>query len=142
LSLVLLALGSKNEDTLKAVGDALCGKGGRTLDLVARIGVHEFAVVLPDTDLQGALTVANRTQLAVQKVLAKIGGERLPETNFAVVSIVPNSDGNAKSFVDVGRRVLKASNKKGDGFIAYADENGKIRLATNADVVDWDQDFG
>ncbi|NND35546.1 MAG: diguanylate cyclase [Gammaproteobacteria bacterium] len=142
LSLILIAVGSKNDDTLKAVADALSNKGGRTLDLVARIGVHEFAVVLPDTDLHGALAVAERTQLAVRNVLAKISSDRIPETNFAVVSIVPNSDGNAKSFVDVGRRVLKASNKKGDGFIAYADENGKIRLATKADVVDWDQEFG
>ena len=142
LSLILLAVGSKNDDTLKAVADALSDKGGRTLDLVARIGVHELAVVLPDTDLRGALAVADRTQRALQNALAKIGTDRMPEMNFAVVSIVPKSDGNSKSFVDVGRRVLKASNKKGDGYIAYADEKGKIRLATNADVVDWDQDFG
>ena len=55
--------------------------------------------------------------------------------------------GNAKSFVDVGRRVLRASNKKGDGFIAYADEKGKIHLVAKDltakdDVIDWDQDFG
>lgn len=142
LSLILLAAGSKNDRTLKGIADTLGNIGGRTLDLIARIGVHEFAVVLPDTDLNGALAVAERTQQAVQAKLAKLCGDRVPEINFGVVAIVPNADGNAKSFVDVGRRVLKASNKKGDGYIAYADEKGKIRLATKADVIEWDQDVG
>ena len=142
LALILLAVGSKNDRTLKAVADALGNKGGRSLDLIARIGVHEFAVILPDTNLQGALVVAERTQLAVRKTLADVCGDRVPEINIGVVAIVPNEDGNAKSLVDVGRRVLKASNQKGDGFIAYADDKGKIRLATQADVLDWDQEAG
>jgi len=137
-----LAVGSKNDATLKVVGAALGNTGGRTLDLIARIGVHEFAVVLPDTDLRGALAVADRTQLSVKAALSKISGDRVPEINFGVVAIVPNAQGDAKSFVAVGRRVLKASNKKGDGFIAYADDKGKIRLATKADMVEWDQDVG
>jgi hypothetical protein len=56
--------------------------------------------------------------------------------------MVPNANGNAKSFVGVGQRVLQASNKKGDGFIAYADEKGKIQMASQADVIEWDQGVG
>jgi len=142
ISLILIAVGSKNDQTLKAVADALHTKGGRTLDLVARIGVHEFAVVLPDTDLNGALAVAERTQQMVQTALTEVGGDRMPELNLGVASMVPNANGNAKSFVGVGQRVLQASNKKGDGFIAYADDKGKIRMASQADVIEWDQDVG
>lgn len=152
LSLILLAVGSKNDTTLKALADALGDTGGRSLDLLARIDEHEFAVVLPDTNLNGALAVAERTQLSIRDAVAKTCGERMPKMNIGVVSIVPNERGNSKSFVEVGRRVLKASNKNGDGNIAYADEKGKVRLAATAtatatakakaDTIDWDQDVG
>ncbi len=142
LALILLAVGTKDEQTLKSVTAALGDIGGRTLDLIARVGVHEFAVVLPETDLQGGLAVAGRAQLAVREMLRKIVGDSVPEINFGVLAILPNPNGNAKSFIDFGRRVLKASHDRGDGFIAYADDKGKIRLATEADVVDWDQDVG
>jgi len=142
LALILLAVGSKNDQTLKAVADALGSTGGRALDLIARIGVHEFAVVLPDTNLTGALAVAERTQVAVRNALKAVCDDRVPEINFGVAAIVPNAAGNPKSFVAVGRRVLQAANKKGDGFIAYADDKGRIRLATKADMIDWGQDVG
>jgi GGDEF domain-containing protein len=146
LALILLAVGSKNDTTLKAVADSLGETGGRSLDLVARIGVHEFAIVLPDTARDGALAVAGRTRDSVHGVLARLGGDRQPDTHFGVISIVPNAQGNSKSFVEVGRRVLKASAKQGNGLIAYADERGKIRVTEESppdpDVLEWDQDVG
>lgn len=142
LALILLAVGTRDDQQLKAVADALGHIGGRTLDLIARIGVHEFAVVLPDTELPGALAVAGRAQVSVREVLATACGANLPAINFGVAAIVPNAGGNAKSFIDVGRRVLKASHDRGDGLIAYADDKGKIRLATKADLVEWDRDVG
>ncbi len=44
----------------RAAGGAL-----RTSDVLGRLGGEEFAVLLPDTDLQGALTVAERVRGAV-----------------------------------------------------------------------------
>ncbi|MGB3496117.1 MAG: diguanylate cyclase [Elainellaceae cyanobacterium] len=40
----------------------------RPADLVARYGAEEFAVILPETDLQGAIVVANRMRWIIQRL--------------------------------------------------------------------------
>lgn len=44
---------------------AICKESKRTTDVVARVGGEEFALLLPETDLAGALTVAERIRLRV-----------------------------------------------------------------------------
>ncbi|MEO5357253.1 MAG: diguanylate cyclase [Nitrospirae bacterium YQR-1] len=48
------------DECLKTVACALKNAMPRTLDLVARYGGEEFVCVLPDTDSDGGITVANR----------------------------------------------------------------------------------
>ncbi|MGR2740029.1 diguanylate cyclase [Billgrantia sp. Q4P2] len=47
------------DDTLRAIAEALTRAVNRASDLVARYGGEEFVCVLPDTDLEGALRVAD-----------------------------------------------------------------------------------
>ncbi|MBD5803540.1 Phytochrome-like protein cph2 [Azoarcus sp. Aa7] len=54
------------DECLKAVARALAGNTRRPVDLVARYGGEEFAVVLPDTDAQGAAIVAESMRRAVE----------------------------------------------------------------------------
>lgn len=54
------------DECLKAVARALAGNTRRPVDLVARYGGEEFAVVLPDTDAQGAAIVAESMRSAVE----------------------------------------------------------------------------
>jgi diguanylate cyclase (GGDEF)-like protein len=54
------------DECLKAVARALAGNTRRPVDLVARYGGEEFAVVLPDTDAQGAAIVAEAMRSAVE----------------------------------------------------------------------------
>ena len=54
------------DECLKAVARALAGGTRRPVDLVARYGGEEFAVVLPDTDAQGAAIVAEAMRSAVE----------------------------------------------------------------------------
>ena len=51
---------------LQEVAATISGVMGRPADLVARYGGEEFAVVLPETDLRGAIEVAERVLSAVQ----------------------------------------------------------------------------
>jgi two-component system cell cycle response regulator len=54
----------------------------RSVDLVARLGGEEFAVVMPETSLAVAAAVADRLRLAVASEPFVLGpdGERLPIT--------------------------------------------------------------
>ncbi|MGJ8692389.1 MAG: diguanylate cyclase [Thalassotalea sp.] len=54
------------DEVLKKVARAIKNTLHRAFDFVARYGGEEFAVVLPDTDLEGAIRVAEELNLIVQ----------------------------------------------------------------------------
>ncbi len=56
----------EGDECLKAVARALEGAVRRPADFVARYGGEEFAVVLPNTDLKGAVCVAENVRRAVE----------------------------------------------------------------------------
>ncbi|MEA2445665.1 MAG: hypothetical protein QOJ12_2957 [Thermoleophilales bacterium] len=59
---------------LAAVGEALC-RNRRESDASARIGGEEFAVLLPDTDEQGAYLAAERIRAQVAQACAALPGK-------------------------------------------------------------------
>lgn len=56
------------DDTLKLVANTLSSVLNRPADLLARYGGEEFVVVLPDTDLEGAVNMAERFRLKVMNL--------------------------------------------------------------------------
>lgn len=54
------------DDCLREVARALASAGRRPGDLVARLGGEEFAIVLSDTDVEGACAVAHHVRSAVE----------------------------------------------------------------------------
>lgn len=54
------------DDCLRAVARALSGCARKDCDLVARYGGEEFAVILPDTDCEGVLVLAERMRAVVE----------------------------------------------------------------------------
>ena len=52
------------DKVLRAIAQLLSGCA-RVIDIVARVGGEEFAVILPNTDAQGALVIAERMRTAV-----------------------------------------------------------------------------
>lgn len=56
------------DDCLKQVAAAMTGVAGRGGDLLARYGGEEFAVILPDTDLEGAVFVTESMRCGVAEL--------------------------------------------------------------------------
>ena len=59
------------DDCLQKVARALADTLRRPSDMVARYGGEEFTVVLPSTDLDGAMVIAEELRLAVEKLALK-----------------------------------------------------------------------
>ena len=56
------------DDCLRRVAGAIATGPRRPTDLAARYGGEEFAVILPDTDADGACAVAEKIRQAVQSL--------------------------------------------------------------------------
>jgi two-component system cell cycle response regulator len=69
------------DDALRQLADRAL-RGVRSIDLVARLGGEEFVVVMPDTGLPAAVTVAERLrhQVAAEPFIIHGTGERPPVT--------------------------------------------------------------
>jgi diguanylate cyclase (GGDEF)-like protein len=62
------------DDALRALSKVLC-EGTRGIDLAARIGGEEFAVLLVETNQQGGVEVAERLRLAIRALEPRSGGQ-------------------------------------------------------------------
>mgnify|MGYP001822184558 CR=1 FL=1 len=77
---------------LKAIAALLERRIRRGADLVARIGGEEFAILLPDTDLNGAMALAQSIKVGLSE-LAESYNNQIPQVtmSYGVSSLVPDS---------------------------------------------------
>jgi diguanylate cyclase (GGDEF)-like protein len=73
------------DDCLRRIGGVLRDAGQRAADLPARYGGEEFALILPETDLAGAIRVAEAVRESVLGL--EIGHARSPVARQVTVSI-------------------------------------------------------
>jgi len=81
------------DDALRQLADRAL-RGVRSIDLVARLGGEEFVVVMPETDLNAAVMVAERLRrsVAAEPFLIHAVGERQPITISIGVAIAEAGD--------------------------------------------------
>lgn len=90
-------------------------------DLIARYGGEEFVVLLPNTDLEGSLNVAEKMRLAVMDL--KIEHEKSDTSNVVTVSIgvyTAHPDNNNIEYIDFI--------DKADKMLYQAKEGGRNRV--------------
>lgn len=88
------------EDLLKRVAKGLRRGVYRPRDFIARVGSDEFAVLLPDTDLSGAKTVAERIQRHVHRCcdnLVKLDLEKPVSVMISILEWAPSCNVNRMS---------------------------------------------
>ena len=115
----------RGDECLRSVAASLADALPRAGDSVARYGGDEFAVVLPDTDLSGALKVSNLLQTAVSAL--RIEHSHSPVGRFltvscGVASLVPPTDGGPQQLISLADRGLYKAKHAGRNCVATVQE--------------------
>jgi diguanylate cyclase (GGDEF)-like protein len=106
---------------LKTVAKIFCAEAKRSADLAARIGGEEFGVILPDTDLESALIVAEKIRSNVEAARAPtIDGEMTSITiSIGVNSIIPGRTDLSADFIS-----------KADEYLYEAKNTGRNKICS------------
>lgn len=131
LSLILLDF-----DHFKAINDTYGHQAGdeilrvgaqtlrgcvRPLDQVARYGGEEFSVLLPETDIAGAQTVAERIRAEVGRQIVRIGqDEGITATVSLGVATLSDSVTSKEDFIRCADRALYAAKHAGRNRVCHA----------------------
>jgi diguanylate cyclase (GGDEF)-like protein len=110
------------DDCLKQVAQTLSSSLKRPSDLVARYGGEEFAAILPQTNLEGALKVAELMQMAIQQL--QVPHTQSPVTSHITLSIgvastTPLPQNPATTLLDMADNALYLAKQRGRNQIAY-----------------------
>jgi diguanylate cyclase (GGDEF)-like protein len=84
------------DDCLRLIAGLIAGAGKRPADLAARYGGEEFALLLPDTDAEGALKLGNQLRVAIEGLgVPHVGSRRfgIVTASIGIASLVPNTHG-------------------------------------------------
>lgn len=110
------------DNCLKQVAQTLCETLKRPSDLVARFGGEEFAVILPQTDLDGALKVAELLQAAIQQlqvVHAQSPVYPYLTLSIGIASTIPVSPNSSATLLDIADNALYMAKQQGRNRIVY-----------------------
>ncbi|MCX5807346.1 MAG: diguanylate cyclase [Proteobacteria bacterium] len=108
------------DDCLRQIAQCLTGIIRRSIDLAARYGGEEFACILPDTDFNGAMWVANRIQ-------QKVNGMNIPYAFSSVANHVTISIG-VTTLIPWPGQPLSDFIQNADKFLYMAKQNGRNQI--------------
>jgi diguanylate cyclase (GGDEF)-like protein/PAS domain S-box-containing protein len=111
---------SAGDDCLRQLAQCLAGMIRRSIDLAARYGGEEFACILPDTDFNGAMWVANRIQ-------QKINSMNIPYVFSSVANHVTISIGVTTQIPQPGQP-LSDLIQNADKLLYMAKHNGRNQI--------------
>jgi diguanylate cyclase (GGDEF)-like protein len=119
----------QGDAVLRTVADVLREKT-RSIDLAARFGGDEMALILLETDFEGAVVLAERLRSGVREVeIATKNGEAMEVTISVGVATLPDSAVDVEALVDAADNALLRAKRAGKNQIrtAPARENGARR---------------
>ena len=89
----------------------------RSTDLVTRYGGEEFALILPGTNQEGAIDIAQRLQLAIQQLKIAHSGIDKPESqvtvSFGIASQIPGAQTSIEQIILQADQALYQAKAKG-----------------------------
>jgi diguanylate cyclase (GGDEF)-like protein len=113
------------DDCLRSIAKVLEGAVHRPSDMACRFGGEEFIVLLPETDLEGAITVAENIRKAIHSlaiafeespvrpiVTMSLGAAAAPvDDSFNLEALIGRADAAMYAAKDAGRDSIKASDR-------------------------------
>lgn len=108
------------DEALRVVGRVLRDTV-RELDVPARLGGEEFAVVLPNTTLDGAVRLAERIRVAIEQAAIVVGGHRIAVT--VSLGVAAHADGETlDELMQQADRCLYAAKEAGKNVVVSGPE--------------------
>jgi two-component system, chemotaxis family, response regulator WspR len=104
------------DDCLRRVAEALAGAPRRPADLVARYGGEEFAILLPETPVEGAVTVAELARESIAQIA--IPHAKSPVAPFVTISqgiaaVVPAAVASPADLIERADKALYVTKTSG-----------------------------
>jgi diguanylate cyclase (GGDEF)-like protein len=98
------------------IAQAISGAVKRPADLVARYGGEEFAVLLPNTDSDGAIQVVQIIQKKVRQLnlahIASLVGKYVT-LSFGIATVFPSHNGSVQALINAADKALYQAKNKG-----------------------------
>jgi len=104
------------DDCLTQIAQTIHQTVDRAGDLVARYGGEEFVVLLPNTDFDGAISVAERIQQAVQDLAIPHQQSKVKSTvtiSLGIASILPTIEVRPNTLIDQAAQALYRAKQQG-----------------------------
>lgn len=104
------------DDCLRQVAKTICEAVKRPSDLVARYGGEEFAVILPNTEAEGAVTVAQEIRAGLKAlglVHASSQVSKIVTLSLGVASVIPSQEYLGDRLIAEADEALYAAKKQG-----------------------------
>ncbi|MEA5625905.1 PAS domain S-box protein [Nostoc sp. UHCC 0251] len=104
------------DDCLRQLASTFKSIVKRPADLVARYGGEEFAVILPNTEIQGAVYMAQTIRQAVRNLAIPHAQSSVCDrvtVSLGVVSIVPNSEISPQDLINAADKALYIAKQQG-----------------------------
>lgn len=115
---------------LRQVAASLNATANRAADLVARYGGEEFAILLPATDIEGAMELAERALASIRALGMEHQTSETAEIvtgSIGVASMVPDSSQQANTLIESADQALYKSKRLGRNRATRAvSENVKV----------------
>lgn len=116
------------DNCLQRVAQALTEATNRPADLVARYGGEEFVVVLPDTDMDGALSVAHELALAIKQLDIPHGSSSTSDhltLSIGVSTVIPDISFPSEELISKADDALYQAKHDGRNRIVFKSFDGK-----------------
>lgn len=104
------------DECLRQIAKVMSHTVKRSADLVARYGGEEFAVILPNTDAEGALKLAEAIRAEIQQLKmphAQFEVSEYVTLSLGVTCMIPSQELSPEELVTIADQALYAAKKQG-----------------------------